>query len=330
MNVKAKGQVPEELVEAINEGSSFLLASHIGLDGDHLGSMLALGSALRKIGKDVYCFLPERVPENFGFLPGLDQLRKEFSEDGFDTLITLECPDQQRLPSEINIEQLQNKGVKILNLDHHPDNENYGDVLWVVPDAAALGEMILDLLNRLEIPLDTEVATCLYTAILTDTGSFQYSRVTPETHIRIAQLLEHKVPTDEVARQLYRHTRAPVVKLLGSVLSRVQITPDGKLAYAELSLKDLVDLKVDDSETRFFIDDIDRVQGPEVVAIFKEMSELKVKVSLRSRRKAINQVAARFGGGGHPMAAGCVVDGSLDAVRDQVVSAVIETLDRTT
>lgn len=319
-------EVPENLIAAIREGESFLLAAHVGLDGDHLGSMLALGRALRNAGKTVSCYLPEEVPENYQFMPDLEFLEPELPGGPFDTLVTLECPDQQRLPRGISIPDFQARGVKVLNLDHHPDNENYGDILWIEPDAAALGEMIFDLLSELKWPLDREIATSIYTAILTDTGSFQYSRVTAHTHLRLAELLKFNLSTDEIARRLFRHTRAPVVKLLGSVLSSVKVTDDGRLAYAELPLNELNSLQVTDSETRFFIDDIDRVKGPEVVAIFREMTESRVKVSLRSRRAAINQVAAQFGGGGHPMAAGCVVKGSLDSVRDQVVTAVIDSL----
>jgi phosphoesterase RecJ-like protein len=319
-------QVPNNVIKALKGGQTFLLAAHIGLDGDHLGSMLALGRALRKAGKTVCCYLPETVPENYHFMPDLDKLDRSIPDLAFDTLVTLECPDVQRLPDGISIPEFQQRGVNVVNLDHHPDNEMYGDVLWIEPDAGALGEMIFDILQALDCPLDKEISTAIYTAILTDTGSFQYSRVTPQTHLKLAELLRFGLPTDDISRMLFRDTRPPVVKLLGSVLSRVQVTDDGLLAYAELPLDELHELDVCDSETRFFIDDIDRVKGPEVVAIFREMTESRVKVSLRSRKASINQVAAQFGGGGHPMAAGCVVQGSLDSVRDRVVTAVIDSL----
>jgi phosphoesterase RecJ-like protein len=319
-------QVPNDVIEALKNGNTFLLAAHIGLDGDHLGSMLALGRALRNAGKTVCCYLPETVPDNYHFMPDLDKLDATIADHAFDTLVTLECPDVQRLPKGISIPEFQERGIKVVNLDHHPDNEMYGDVLWIEPDAGALGEMIFDILQALDYPLDKEIATAIYTAILTDTGSFQYSRVTPHTHLKLAEILRFGLPTDDISRMLFRDTRPPVVKLLGSVLSRVQVTDDGLLAYAELPLDELNELDVCDSETRFFIDDIDRVKGPEVVAIFREMTESRVKVSLRSRKASINQVAAQFGGGGHPMAAGCVVKGSLDSVRERVVTAVIDSL----
>lgn len=319
-------QVPKQVVEALDAGQTFLLAAHIGLDGDHLGSMLALGRALRNAGKTVCCYLPESVPESYQFMPGLDGLDSDIADLPYDTLVTLECPDVQRLPKGVSIPDFQQRGIKVLNLDHHPDNEQYGDVLWIEPDAGALGEMIFDILQAMSLPLDKEIATAIYTAIITDTGSFQYSRVTPQTHLKLAELLRFGLPTDEISRMLFRDTRPSVVKLLGSVLSRVKVTDDGLLAYAELPLEELRRLQVCDTETRFFIDDIDRVKGPEVVAIFREMPEERVKVSLRSRRASINQVAAQFGGGGHPMAAACVVSGTLDSVRERVVSALLESL----
>jgi bifunctional oligoribonuclease and PAP phosphatase NrnA len=318
--------VPQELIDAIKENDKFLLAAHMGLDGDHLGSMITLARGLRQIGKKVSCYLPENVPDSYGFLPDLDLLDKTLSSEQPDVLITLECPDVQRLPEGINIPEFQARGIKVLNLDHHPDNENYGDILWIEPDAAALGEMIFDLLGELHVSLDREMAIGIYTAILTDTGSFQYSRVTAHTHLRLAEVMRFNLDTDEISRRLFKEARPNVVQLLGSVLSRVKLAGDGRLAYAELPLSELQQLEVHDSETRFFIDDIDRVKGPEVVAIFREMSDSKVKVSLRSRKSAINGVAARFGGGGHAKAAGCVVNGSLSSVRDQVVSAVIDSL----
>lgn len=319
-------QVPKQVLEALQGGQSFLLVAHIGLDGDHLGSMLALGRALRNAGKSVCCYLPETVPENYHFMPDLDRLDRIIADRSYDTLITLECPDVQRLPSGISIPDFQRRGTTVVNLDHHPDNEGYGDVLWIEPDAGALGEMIFDILQALSYPMDAEIATAIYTAIITDTGSFQYSRVTPATHRKLAELLEFGLPTDDISRVLFRDTRPAVVKLLGSVLSRVRLTDDGLLAYAELSLEELARHEVSDSETRFFIDDIDRVKGPEVVAIFKETTGDRVKVSLRSRKASINGVAARFGGGGHPMAAGCVVSGSLESVRERVVDALLESL----
>ncbi len=316
--------IPPELIDVIKEADDVLLAAHIGLDGDHLGSMIALGEALRLMGKKVVSYLPETVPENYHFLQGLDKLSPTLPDRVFDLLITLECPNVARLPKGVDVK----KSAKVVvNLDHHPDNENYGDHLWIEPDAAALGEMIFDLLYSLDVKLNKTMALGIYVAILTDTGSFQYSRVRPATHRRLAVLLEHKLPTDLISRSIYRHSRHEVLRLLGQVLSTVNLTPDRRVAWAEISATQMQELGVRPEDAQFFIDDVDRVAGPEVVALFREIGSNRVKVSLRSKYAAVNTVAAKFGGGGHPRAAGCVVEGALGEVRKKVVEAVSHSLE---
>lgn len=313
--------VPQELLERFRSKESFLLVAHIGLDGDHLGSMLALHLALEQMGKKVHSYLPESVPDSFDFLTGLDKLSATLPEEKFDCVVTLECPSRGRLPKGFD---MRKHGHEVLNLDHHPDNEMYGDLNWVVAEAAALGEMTLDLLEALDIKLDRGMAMGMYVAILTDTGSFQYSRVTPSTHERLAKLLQYDVPTDLIARQVYRQSRPEVLRLLGRVLAEVKVK-DG-VAWSEISTGDLAHFDVRPEETQFFVDDVDRVRDADVVALFRETSDGQVKVSLRSRHWPINQVAAQFGGGGHAKAAGCVVSGSLQEARERVVAAVQEAL----
>ncbi len=313
--------VPHELLERIRKNDSFLLVAHIGLDGDHLGSMLAMHHALEQMGKRVHSYLPESVPDSFDFLIGLDKLSATLPDEQFDCVVTLECPSRNRLPKGFD---MRKHGREVLNLDHHPDNEMYGDFNWVVADAAALGEMMLDLLEALGVKLDRSMAIAIYVAILTDTGSFQYSRVTPSTHERLAKLLQFDVPTDLIARQVYRQSRPEVLRLLGRVLAEVKVK-DG-VAWGEISTGDLAHFNVRPEETQFFVDDVDRVRDADVVALFRETENGQVKVSLRSRHWPINQVAAQFGGGGHAKAAGCVVSGSLQETRERVVSAVQEAL----
>ena len=313
--------VPHELLERIRKNDSFLLVAHIGLDGDHLGSMLAMHHALEQMGKRVHSYLPESVPDSFDFLIGLDKLSATLPDEQFDCVVTLECPSRNRLPKGFD---MRRHGREVLNLDHHPDNEMYGDFNWVVADAAALGEMMLDLLEALGVKLDRSMAIAIYVAILTDTGSFQYSRVTPSTHERLAKLLQFDVPTDLIARQVYRQSRPEVLRLLGRVLAEVKVK-DG-VAWGEISTGDLAHFNVRPEETQFFVDDVDRVRDADVVALFRETENGQVKVSLRSRHWPINQVAAQFGGGGHAKAAGCVVSGSLQETRERVVSAVQEAL----
>jgi bifunctional oligoribonuclease and PAP phosphatase NrnA len=316
-------KVPEAFVAPFRELHSFLLVSHVGLDGDHLGSMLALQQALRKLGKEVCAFQPEAVPSSLSsILYGLDQTAKTVPADRkFDAVVALECPTTSRMPKDFDLRGL---APVILNYDHHQDNAQYGDYNWVLPEVAALGEMTYELIRELGVELDASMATALYVAILTDTGSFQYSRVTPATHRRLAGLLEAGVATDEVSRSVYRNSRTGVLKLLGRMLNDLSVDQrDGvSVAWAELPEKYMSDYQVRPEEIQFFVDELDRVDEADVVVLVREVPGGKVKASIRSRQHPINQVAAIFGGGGHARAAGCVAEGSLSQVRSALVEAV--------
>ena len=182
----------------------------------------------------------------------------------------------------------------LVNFDHHQDNSFYGDINWVLPEVAALGEMTFELIQHLDVPLDRSMATALYVAILTDTGSFQYSRVTPATHRRLASMLQAGVATDEVSRSVYRNSRPNVLKLLGRMLNDLTVdVRDGvTVAWAEISDQSMSEYQVRPEEIQFFVDELDRVNDADVVVLVREAPGGKVKASIRSRYHPINQVAA--------------------------------------
>lgn len=319
----ASPKVPREVVEAIKSRQKFLLVAHIGLDGDHLGSMLALYEGLKSIGKDVDMLLPESVPSNFSFLSHLDEVQRSIEElkqrGRFDCVISLECPSQNRLPKGFDFNDYSDF---VINFDHHPDNENYGSLCWIEPDTGALGELALDLLLALGCKITPSIAVALYVAILTDTGAFQYSRVTPTTHRRVARLLEAGIDTDLVQRKIYRSGQHSTLKLAGLLLSRLEFLENhpAKVVISYLTLEDLETLGVPPEETQFFVDELDKIDGSEVIIFMRQAEPELVKVSLRSRGKAVNGVAAKFGGGGHSKAAGCRIPGKLADAREQLLS----------
>jgi len=320
--VKGDFQPPPSFVQALHEQESFLLVSHVGLDGDHLGSMLALQQALEKLGKRVVAYQPERVPSSLSnILYGLENTTATLGDEKFDAVVALECPTLSRMPKGFDPRAY---APLVFNFDHHQDNANYGDLNWVLPDVAALGEMTFELLQQLGAPLDSSMATALYVAILTDTGSFQYSRVTPATHRRLAALLAAGVATDEVSRSVYRNSRPEVLQLLGRMLNDLSLDQrDGvSVAWAEISLQSMALYQVQPEEINAFVDELDRVDRADVVVLVREVPGGKVKASIRSRLHPINQVAAIFGGGGHPRAAGFVTEGQVSQVRSAIVEAV--------
>ncbi len=321
-------KVPRAFLEAVQSPQKFLLVSHVGLDGDHLGSMLALQQALQHLGKEVVAYQPEPVPASLArVLSGLEQTSSSLPDDKFDVVLALECPTLGRMPKGFSPSDY---APQILNFDHHQDNENYGHHNWVLPEVAALGEMTFELIQALGVPITSAMATALYVAILTDTGSFQYSRVTPETHRRLSHLLQAGVATDEVARSIYRNSRPQVLKLLGRMLNDLSVdSRDGiSVAWAEISEEQMLKYQVQPEEIQFFVDELDRVDEADVVVLVREAPGGKVKASIRSRFHPINQVAALFGGGGHARAAGCTTEGSMSQVRSTLVEAVHNELNR--
>ncbi|MBS2034414.1 bifunctional oligoribonuclease/PAP phosphatase NrnA [bacterium] len=328
--MKGDFQVPQAFVQALRDNKSFLLVSHVGLDGDHLGSMLALQQALTVLGKKVVAYLPESIPSSLSrILFGLERTSAEVPDEKFDAVIALECPTLGRMPKGFEPRKL---APLLLNFDHHQDNENYGDINWVLPEVAALGEMTFEVIHHLDVPLDRSMATALYVAVLTDTGSFQYSRVTPATHRRLASMVAAGVATDEVSRSVYRNSTPNVLKLLGRMLNDLTVDErDGVcVAWAEITQASMDEYNVRPEEIQFFVDELDRVEQADVVVLVREAPGAKIKASIRSRNHPINQVAALFGGGGHSRAAGVTTDGQLSEVRKALVDAVHAELTRLT
>jgi phosphoesterase RecJ-like protein len=284
--------------------------------------MLALQQALKKLGKRAVAYQPEPVPSSLSsILFGLEHTTGELGDEKFDAVVALECPTLSRMPKGFDPRE---RASLVLNFDHHQDNSLYGEQNWVLPEVAALGEMTVELIAALGVPLDRSMATALYVAILTDTGSFQYSRVTPATHRRLSSLLSAGVATDDVSRSVYRNSRPEVLKLLGHMLNDLQVDQRNGVcvAWAELSDQSLTEHGVRAEEIQFFVDELDRVDSADVVVLVREVPGGKSKASIRSRLHPINQVAAIFGGGGHSRAAGFVTDGSVTEIRKQLVEAV--------
>lgn len=310
-----------EVAARLRAAQRILLVPHVGIDGDDLGCMIALHRALEALGKHPVAFSPDAVPEAYRDLPDLHRLTRTLPEGSFDAVVCLECPTPRRLPPGVSLE-----GTVVLNLDHHVDNERYGGVDWVEPQAAALGEMVFDLVDELGVPLDRTMAIALYVAILSDTGSFQYRRVSADTHRRAARLLEHGIPTDLLGRRIFREESFEALRLLGAMLARLQMAEEGRLAWSEIRRADLEASGLAWEDVRSFVERLDGIKDSEVAVLFMEQAERRVKVSLRSREFPVIEVAARFGGGGHPQAAGCVLEVALDEARDLVLAELSRAL----
>ena len=315
--------VPREVLDAVQRGRRVLLFAHVYPDGDVLGSQLGLGLALRAGGRAVTFACAHPVPDPFHFLPGATGVEQwKAGRNGFDLIVALDCPDPGRLGGLL--EGARGPDARVLNIDHHGDNRRYGDVNWVDTRAAATGEMVYDLVEAAALPLTADVAVNLYTAIVTDTGSFRYSNTTPKTFRVAARLVEAGVDPAHVATTVYETRQPGGLRLLGQVLQEIETDADGTVAWLVIDRER--GSSPDLPEAEEFVNYPRSVRTAKVAVLFRELPDA-VKVSLRAKGEVdVARLAARLGGGGHPNAAGLILPGSLAAAKAVVLGAVREAL----
>jgi bifunctional oligoribonuclease and PAP phosphatase NrnA len=307
-----------DVIEILKKSNNIGITFHTSPDGDSLGSSLALMLGLRKLNKKAYIICKDKVPEVYKFLPGSNYINGLCSEASSDTecLIALDCGNVERLNGDFNIAV---KEYQLLNIDHHLSNDSYGDINYVDTKASAVGEIIYNILHALDVDIDTEIATCLYTSIITDCGGFSFTNTTSNTHTIAADLIRTGINFNEIHRIIYSNKGLQEIKLLGLVINRMHLQLDAKLCIMELTKDMLESLNLDVSDTSDIISVGMEIDSVEVVAFFKER-ESDVKVSLRSKYKTdVRKVAETFGGGGHTKAAGFVLPGTIEEAKEIVL-----------
>ena len=310
-------QIPQ-IVDAIRSRRRFVLSSHSRPDGDSIGSQLAMAYALRAIGKTVTVVNADAAPPPLMAFPGVPAITiADHVEGEYDAAIVMECGDLART------------GVKgldrffVINIDHHPGNTGYGQIQWFDPRAAACGEMVFDLVKALGVPLTLEIATHIYLAILTDTGSFHYSNITPRTFEMCRETIEAGVDPVLVARNVYDSNNMGRLKLFGSVLSAMQIDQSGRIAIVYLDHDMAREAGGTYEDTEGLINLPLTVKEIEAVVFFKQIEGEVYRVSMRSKGEIdIGAVAKEFGGGGHKNAAGCTATGGIDTLQKLFVEKI--------
>ena len=313
-------RVPPDVLAALDRAPGrALMLGHVHPDADVLGTLLAIGEALQARGWDVTAGGPHPAPDALSFLPGVEryQILKTLEGD-LDVVVLTDCPNPDR--TEGLIEEARRAARVIVNVDHHPDNRRYGTVNWIDVEAAATGEMVYRLLSALGVTLTASMATNLFTAVHTDTGSFRYSNVTPDTFRIAAALTVAGARPDVVSSALYERRAPDALRLLGESLARVLVSEDGRVAWLALPAGAVPERFVESEELVNYPRSIATVR---VACLLRELGGGRVKVSLRGKGDVdVNRIAAAFGGGGHANAAGCTIAGPLDAVTRRVLDAV--------
>ena len=303
-----------------------VVTSHVRPDGDAIGSALALALALQRLGHRVLVLNEDGLPDNLRFLPGGGLVTRPSGTVEADIVFALDNATQPRLGEGVNAAIA---GAPLLvNVDHHLSNTRYGHQYYVDSASPATGQIVAEWLDAAGVPLDPAIAENLYTAISTDTGSFQYSNTTPATYRWAARLIEAGLDVGELNRKIYQSSPLRRVKLLGELLRVLELSPDGRVASWHLTSEMVARAGARPEDSENMIDHIRGIDGVVVAAFFEELPDGRVRLSLRSKDQRFDASAlcARFGGGGHRMAAGARLRGPISEARDRVLSSIHEAL----
>lgn len=302
---------------------SIVLASHVNPDGDALGSMLGLAHALRAVGKRCVTLSQDGVPEIYQFLPGSSLVRTETAAaETFPLAIVLDSGDITRIGPDVLLSI--KTANRLIDIDHHISGDGFGDVRVIDATVASTAEIVLSLLHHLNLPITEAVAVCLFTGVITDTGSFRFQNVTQKTLLAGAELVAAGARPSDIAETVFDNRTRAATSVLGRALSSLQQAADGRVNWVKLSLQDFAETGARDEETEGIVNYARSVRGAQVGLFFREVVKGKIRISLRSQDAIdVAQIAGSFGGGGHRMAAGCTYVGTLEEAERAVIGEVL-------
>jgi phosphoesterase RecJ-like protein len=313
----------EQTLQLIGRSQTFLIASHESPDGDALGSTLALTIALREMGKDVVAYNRDRAPLEYEFLPGYNTVINELDESQtFDVGFVLDAGALSRAGSSI-----RERCRALVNVDHHPYSEDFGDIYYVDTQACATGVLIYRLLQAAGHKISIDVATCIYTAILSDTGSFRYSNANPEAFQVAGEMVGLGVDPWSIASGLYENQDVARLRLLALSLPTLRVSACGLYASIDVTLDMYTASGATEDQTDRFVNYPRSIRGVEVAIFFRQLTHNSFKIGFRSKGNIdVGALARAMNGGGHHNAAGATAEGSLQGVQDWVYNQVAEML----
>jgi bifunctional oligoribonuclease and PAP phosphatase NrnA len=317
-----------EIGRALREHNKFAVLSHVRPAGDALGSTLALALSLKELGKDVRAWNEEGMLEKYNFLARAELLTKPPSTpEDFDVAIALDTAVQNRLGTTT---AAVGSAKLWINMDHHPSNPRYGDLVYIDPTAPATAQILFELLTNQKFPITPAIAENLYVAISTDTGSFQYPNTTVRTFEIAAELVRGGVNVGRISQLTYENFPRRRIELLRDLLATMRFGCNGKLACFSLSQASALALGVIPEDNEGLIDHLRAIRGVVVAIFFEELTDGKVRVSMRSKNEAVDvcAICTQFGGGGHVLAAGARVRGTLPEVEKKIVEQACAAIER--
>jgi len=324
--MKKHPKVIDRILGEIAASQSICIVGHIRPDGDCVGSELGLAFALIKQGKDVTCWNQDEMPQKYAFLDPDKVLQKPEKAREFDLVIAVDCASFDRLGA---VGQAVAKRRFLVNIDHHLSNTRYGDINWISAREASTGELIFRLLKAAHWPITPAIADCLFTAVSTDTGSFQYSTTKPVTYHTAGDLVKAGADLEKICHEVYQSYSLSRVRLLKHLYNDFHLAHNDQIAWLWLMRKDFARTGADRSDTEGLIDHIRAIEPVVVACVFEEIEENSIRISLRSKSPLINvsEILSEFGGGGHAAAAGARIEGKPAEVERKVIGAVKKALD---
>lgn len=312
----------EDILINIQKNASFLITAHENPDGDAIGSMGAMYYILKKLEKRVELFNKSVIPERFHYLEFVQKIKSLVEKKEYDTIIVLDSGELSR--TGLDVDQLNYSFI--INIDHHQTNNCFGDINWVDPKMSSVGEMVSYIAKDFGIPLKGEIAECIYTAIVSDTGSFTFSNTRPDTLRVVIEILENGFDLDDFNRKYQRYWTLNKVHLHGLSMQNAKLYLDGHLGIISISKKMLEKTNTTSEDCEGIINYLRVIKGVKVAATLREDDD-RVKVSLRSFGEVdVSVIARRLNGGGHKNAAGGSIFLSLEEAENFLVNTVKEYL----
>jgi phosphoesterase RecJ-like protein len=319
--MKPVPQNVERIIEAIRAAKNICIVGHIRPDGDCVGSQLGLALALKAEGKKVTVWNEDAVPQKYRFLDPDGLFQKPRPGQRFDVVIATDCASYERLGA---VAACVSERDLLVNIDHHESNTRYGDLNWVSAREPSSGELIYRLLKTARWPITKPIANCLFTAVSTDTGSFQYPSTRPGTFHVGAELVTRGADLAKICDEVYQSYPLSRARLLRHVYSKFKLTAGDRVAYFWLKKADLTRTGANSNDTEGLIDHIRAIEPVVVACVFEELDPGLTRVSLRSKsdKVNVNEICGQFGGGGHPAAAGARIPGTPLSVQRRVIAAI--------
>lgn len=314
------------MIQQINAADNILIISHVNPDGDTLGSMCAMYCALKKHGKKPLMLIQGALPEIYRFLPCIKEAKsyceKNFKAENFDLVITVDVASVDRIVEEGK--KAFNNAKTTICFDHHKTNRGYADFNVINPDASSTGEVLYDFFTDNNIPITKDIAICLYSAILTDTGGFKYESTKARTFNIVSELVKKGANPCEIYRLCYESKPKAMVLFQAYCIENAVFLEQDKIVYTYVTKEGLKKFHAKDEHTDGICEALRQINTVEIAAVLKEVDENTTKISLRSKNLSVSDIAQTFGGGGHEFAAGCTIRKPLNIAKDKLLEKICQ------